>query len=506
MKIQIIRLEEFDNLFSLKEKITNAKAARVIISETQGSSILQDKKSAKLVKRSAQKSGKEIAIVTQDPDEIATLRGLRINNFPDLISAQQNRWEYLNEEDRHNFPASHPRAHFIHPVEKARSIHTWSRYLSFSSGIFAVIILALIFIPGAEIRINVPTRVQQIQIPAVFVERQESGQNKPLILQPESIETEAFQTIKVTGTKLVPYEKAQGEVEFANLTPDSVQIPEGLILVSSKDLNKEYITLAAGELKGGAAARLTIPVRAILPGIIGNAEPGEVSTVLGSMGLLVSVINPEMITGGTDVEQPYPSTEDKNQLREMTADELKRSALEEIQKGLKEDVILIPQSLEISELISEEYFPTTFSSTGDLSLTMKAKVTLFTVSKEQITAFSKPYLDALLPGEYSGDAEIEITDFQVEQVNSDGSVKTLITVKRITKRVIDPLEVTKLISGKPVTEATEQTLPSVSTSNAPLDHRASSLVELLAFLTVPDQCLIGGIICESLRLTQEKKE
>ena len=56
-----------------------------------------------------------------------------------------------------------------------------------------------------------------------------------------------------------------------------------------------------------------------------------------------------MIAGGTDVEQPYPSTEDVSQLRVMAIDEIKRSALEEIQKDLEIDVIMIPQSLEISE-------------------------------------------------------------------------------------------------------------------------------------------------------------
>ena len=90
MKIQIIRIEEFDNLFSLKEKITNAKAARVILSDNAG--IHRSLKILKLLNwpnAAAQKAGKEIGIVTRDPDEMAILRELHMDNFPDLVSAQQ---------------------------------------------------------------------------------------------------------------------------------------------------------------------------------------------------------------------------------------------------------------------------------------------------------------------------------------------------------------------------------------------------------------------------------
>lgn len=482
MKIQIIRIEEFDNLFSLKEKITNAKAARVILSDNQGSSILRDIKIAKLVKRSAQKAGKEIGIITRDPDEIATLRGLMIDNFPDLISAQQYRWEFDNKANHQEFPAPQPRSKFIHRLETAKLIPAWSRYLTFSSGIFAVLILALIFIPGAEVIIEAPSQVQQIQIPAIFVEDHDSGQSKPLILQPDHVEMEAFQTIKVTGTKLVPYDKAQGMVEFTNLTPDPVKIPDGLILVSSQDMTKEYITLESGELKGGADARLSVPVSSLLPGLKGNAEPGELTTVLGSLGLLVSVGNPDVIAGGTDVEQPYPSTEDVSQLREMAIAEIRRSALEEMQKHLDKDMIVIPESLEISDPISEDYFPTTFTTTSDLSLTMKANVTLFTVSKEQVASYSKPYLDALLPDDYLGENDLEIVDFQVEKVNSDRSVKALITVNRITKRAIDPVEVTKLISSKPVDEALERLFRQYQLTNPPLITEHPGWLNFLPFL------------------------
>ncbi len=65
---------------------------------------------------------------------------------------------------------------------------------------------------------------------------------------------------------MIPYEKAKGEIEFSNLTPDPIQIPKGLILVSTKDPTKEYVTVEIGELKGGPDARLVLSVNSIMPG------------------------------------------------------------------------------------------------------------------------------------------------------------------------------------------------------------------------------------------------
>lgn len=492
MKIQIIRIEEYDNLFSLKEKITHAKAARLILTDNSSSPIIQNLKMARLVKRCAQRAGREMGIVTRNPDATLVLRDAKINTFPDIITAQQFRWEFDSVEDLHKFPSIQPRSRFVRTVDSSKILPIWLRYISFGSGILSVIILALIFIPGADVTLRVPSQIQQIQIPAVIVKSTDSRSFKPLVLQPITVEAEAFHTIQVKGTKLIPYGKAEGEIEFTNLTPDPIQIPEGLILVSTIDLTKEYVTTDAGELNGGPDARLTLSVNSVLPGTAGNAEPGEVTTVLGSFGLRVGVRNPNAIIGGTEVEQPYPSTEDINQLRALTTDDVKKIALEKVAINLKNDLILLPQTLGITEVISDEYFPVAITSTSNLSLTLKTNVTIFAVSKEQIAAFSKPYLDALLPGNYSGKGEIEIDNFQVEKINSDGSIRAAVDLKRTIKRIINPDEVTELIYGKSIVEAKQGLTRQYQLETPALISERPGWLKILPFLPFRIRVLLVG--------------
>lgn len=482
MKIQIIRIEEFDNLFSLKEKITHAKSSRVILIDTPDSPILKDQKIANLVKRCAQKSGREIGVITQNPDAIWTLRHLKINSFPDLLSAQQFQWEFDLKNDAHEFPGIQSRSQFDHPIRNNKEIPSWLRYISFGLGIFAVLVLALIFIPGADVEVTVPKQIQQIQVPVVFVENLDSDQISSLVLKPVSMEVEAFHTVQVNGTKWIPDAKAQGKIEFANLTPDSIMVPRGLVLVSSKDLTKEYVIVESGELDGGPDSRITLLVESVKPGSTGNAEPGEVTTILGQYGLQLRVRNPEAIIGGSDVEQPYPSDEDKNQLLALATNDLKSSALKDIEKNLDDELFIIPQTLEISQIITEDYFPSDFTSSKTLSLTMKANITVYGASKQHISTFAKPYLDALLPSRISAYGDIKIDKLQVDGVSADGRVKALVSVSRNTRLEMDPVDLAGFIAGKSTSEAIKRLSQEYQLSTPPLISSHPGWLKFLPFL------------------------
>ncbi len=70
--------------------------------------------------------------------QIAILRGLSVNTFPDLVSAQQYRWEFTSGEALHKFPPKQPRSQFIHTTESINKIPEWVRNISFQPPVFCL--------------------------------------------------------------------------------------------------------------------------------------------------------------------------------------------------------------------------------------------------------------------------------------------------------------------------------------------------------------------------------
>ena len=92
MKLQLIQIEAFDNLFSIKEKLIHSKAESVLLIDLTGASIFQNKKQANYSQRILIKTGKESGVVTQNSTAASILKEVGINHFYDLNSAQRFPW------------------------------------------------------------------------------------------------------------------------------------------------------------------------------------------------------------------------------------------------------------------------------------------------------------------------------------------------------------------------------------------------------------------------------
>lgn len=456
MKIQIVQVELFDNIFSVKEKLAHTKASRVIFIDTSDSQIFQDPKTAKLIYRSAQKMGKEFGVVTQNNAGIMTLKDIKIKSFPDLLSAQQYNWEPERFQDIDRFPAVQSRSLFFRHKPEEKTIPSWLRLISFYLAFIAVIILALIFVPGAEITIQAPTQLQTFQIPALVVTNVSTRGQTSLIAQPITIETEVFSTSRVNGNTLVAAGKASGTVEFTNLANEPVQIPAGTILGSNSDPTKQYVTLAEADLSAGSDQKTRIKVESLFPGSNGNAIENEVQTVLGSLGLTVKVTNPDPISGGSEIDQPTATSTDKARLKENASSDLLNVGLVEIEKNLPDSLLLLPQTIVLSEITSEQYYFTGNSSNPELALSLKGKVSSLALPITQITSFVEPYLDSLIPAGFVGSEDVTINDCHVVKMNDDGSINITIDTTRKIVEYIDTGSVAKQIAGKTTEEAADQ--------------------------------------------------
>lgn len=448
MKLQLIQIEAFDNLFSIKEKLVHSKAESLLLIDQTGSSIFEDKKQAKLLQRTLMQSGKECGVVTQNTMVASTLKEVGIHSFYDIDSAQRFPWGSNIITNQNVWRGKNNRSSFLKKVIEESKVSPLARVVSLVVGIAAVLILAGLYIPSAEIKIKVPVSNQTIQIPLQINRPNQSSGTNLMVVMPTITEVEVFRTTKVTGTINVPSVKAKGKIDFVNLTSDAVQIPVGLILRSSLDEKKEYITIETGEIQAGIESKVSLQVEAVEAGGNGNAEVGEITAILGPFGLRLAAQNSEAILGGSDIGKSFPSTTDRNDLRELCMEELTNKAKIQIQKSLAPDKVFLAETLKITEILLEDYFPAGDTPTDVLSLTLRAKVTSIVIPNEMFAANAKPYLDVLLPNKYYPSRDISINNIKIEKVNPDGSINIILAASRLIKMAINVDEIKALSSGR----------------------------------------------------------
>jgi hypothetical protein len=452
MKLQLIQIEAFDNLFSIKEKLIHSKAGSVLLIDQTGASIFQNKKQAIIIHRLLKQTGKESGVVTQNSTAASILKEVGINHFYDLDSAQRFPWGVNHKSDKKVWHAKKNRSLFQKTVIKESQLSPFTRIVSLVIGIVSIIILAVLYIPSAEIRIKVPVRNQSIQIPLQINSTNQPLATNPMVVAPTITEVEVFQTTKATGTINVPSRKAKGKIDFVNLTSDAISIPLGLTLRSSVDEKKEYTTIETGEIQAGPGSKLSLQIESVEAGGVGNAEVGEITAILGPFGLRLAARNSEAILGGSDIGKLYPSLTDRNNLRQLCLEELKNRAKLQIQNSISPDEVFLPETLKITEILLEDYFPAGDTPTVVLSLSLRAKVMSIIIPMKKFAEYSKPYLDALLPENYFASSDITITNINVEEVNSGGSINVSLTASRIIKMTINLDEIKALSSGRPKNE------------------------------------------------------
>jgi hypothetical protein len=466
MKLQLIQIEAFDNLFSIKEKLIHSKAGSVLLIDQTGASIFQNKKQAIILQRVLKQKGKESGVVTQNSTAASILKEVGINHFYDLDSAQRFPWGAPHISDKKVWRTRKNRSSFQKVGIKESQVSPQTRIVSLVIGIVSIIILAVLYIPSAEIKIKVPVRNQTIQIPLQINNTNLPFATNPMVVTPTITEVEVFQTTKATGMINVPSGKAKGKIDFVNLTSDAISIPLGLTLRSSVDQKKEYTTIESGEVPGGSGSKLSLQVESVEAGGAGNAEVGEISAILGPFGLRLAARNSEAFIGGTDIGKSYPSLTDRTILRQLCLEELKNRAKLQIQNSISPDEVFLPETLKITTILLEDYFPAGDTPTEVLSLSLRAKVMSIIIPMEKFAEYSKPYLDALLPENYFASSEITITKINVEEVNPDGSINVSLTASRIIKMTINLDEIKALSSGRPINEVI-QVLEQQYHQNAP---------------------------------------
>jgi hypothetical protein len=450
MKTQIITLESHDDLISVRDRMSWAKTPRILLVWPRYEKIMLRQVDLKVLQRHAGSLGAQLGLVTRARRVRDDAEALHIPVFESTGQAQRVAWPTPR---RRRLKWHAPRKDLREQREQASAreepwrTHPLVRVLSFLVGVFAVLTLVALFIPRAQITLNPISKTQSLVLPvvaspsvdSVFITGSVPARQKRVIV-------EGTQSVVVTGATIVPESKAKGSVVFRNLTQKAVSVPTGTVVQNVDGVRFE--TTADGQVKGGVGKTLELPIEAVDGGVAGNVEAEAINAVEGSLGLSLSVTNPEPTTGGRELSSVQASDADRQHVKDLLIKSLEESARQKIAGELTSGDLLFDRTIKVSQTLSEEYDPPPGAAGTKLTLTMQVEFSVLYAAASDLTRLASLALNASIPSGFSAASDaITITPATTPALNDDGSAKWTMRVERKIVQNIDTARVAQMIQG-----------------------------------------------------------
>lgn len=365
-----------------------------------------------LLLRHSQSLGAQVALVTNDPEVRFQARSLDISVYKSVRQAQKARWK----RPRRNSFNAHPEdehwqdrlqnvqeilADPLHRKRSSRELPQPLRIGLFALAVLAVLAIAAVLIPSAEISLSPTTKQQELTLTIQATDSIDKvNLSGVLPIRWANTIVEGRGSLQTTGSINVPTGYATGEIVFQNLTDQPVVIPEGTV-VSTSDSSHRYITLQTSRVPAGAGKAVVAPIQAITPGSTDNLSVGRITAIEGDLGVSLTVYNSEPITGGSLSPSPAPAERDRLQLKEQLTATLIETALQEIRDSLGAEDSLLTEKPELVRIISESYSPDDRQPASELDLILRLEFEAPYISAEDKDILANAILEANIPQGYS---------------------------------------------------------------------------------------------------------
>ena len=409
MKTKILHLESYDDLHSIKDKISWGTGEQVVLIWPIRGQLVHTKLDLLLIQRHVQNIGSKLALVTKNNRVREFASQLDIPVFRSLRQANTLPWEYTVKDPQTQRPkikqpkdlqklreAAHP------PPISSWTNHPTSRIIAFILGVLASLTLLAFLLPRAEITLSPKTETQELTLtitanPALL----SYNLSGAVPAQRISVIVEGRDSIRPSGEIGIPQQPAAGEAEFINLTDQPISIPKGTIVRTLDSPPIKFVTTANGVLSASPGEFITIPITALNPGLESNLPAESLTVIEGGLGLYLTVTNPAPTTGGTEQISAAPEPEDYDKLLDDLLESLWDTALEEAEKGLALNDIILDQYPQTVTILEETFNPPEPQPTSELSLILRVEYELSVVSGETFHDMVNAILDATLPQGHS---------------------------------------------------------------------------------------------------------
>lgn len=412
MKTQIIQIESHDDTISVKDKMGWSQTGRLVLVWPARGQVLDRRLDLVLLLRHSHSLGVQISLVTRDPDVRIQAQTLGIQVFKSVSKAQKSHWRRSRQHrfgESANEISNHERLTRIedilsNPLHREREVPQYSpnyRFAVFSLGVLAVLSMAAVLLPSAEIALIPETRQQSVALNVqASPDITDVNLTGTLPVRRISATVEGRGSMPTTGTTSVPTGFASGEVQFHNLTDNTITIPLGTV-VSSSEGGQKFKTKKSAHIAGNPGASVIVPVEALNSGDSSNLPEGQINIVEGELGVYITVENLEQMTGGGSSPSPAPADSDFSRLRKRLISNLQTSALQEIYASLEDGDFLLVEIPSIAEVLEEEFYPPGVHPASELNLTLRLEFTAPYISIADQELLAESILDANLPEDYS---------------------------------------------------------------------------------------------------------
>lgn len=470
MKTKIITLESHDDLISVRDKLSWAKTPRILLVWPKYEKVTLRLLDLKVLQRHADSLGAQLGLVTKWMNVRRDAESLGIPVFDSTASAQRDVW--AESPSRARRTPRPPRKGLramrdkVYVKEPAWRTSLPGRVITFAAGVLAVLVMAGMFIPRAEVTLNPEAQTISLVIPVNASPSFESvSLSGEIPARTISVIVSEEQTVPVSSRLSIPKTKAAGVVEFTNLGSDELVIPAGTIVAT--DLFVRFATLNEARLSAGADESVEVKVEAVDAGEGGNVEAGAVRIIEGTLGLSAKVGNPEPITGGANESVIGSTEEDRAGLRESVMSRLRTKAEEQIRASIGEGDLLIADTFKTGEIQREEFHPPIGEPGAELTLSIQAEFIARYILAEDLKALASSSIIASIPQGFSPDGEMTFSPLQTPATDSTGITRFPMQASQATLRNVDLMEVFNLIRGRDVETAAVAVKNALSLQNEP---------------------------------------
>lgn len=418
MKLQIIQLEPYDDVISVRDRLAFVQAERVLLvwprPQAGVAPVLCRKLDLVLIQREAARRGALLALVTGDPDIRDHARELNLSVFGSVRASQRGRWKKPQSKvfvDRSDRPKNEPdpyelmlhasRLRVLSPQQRlARRI---TRGAATVILVLTLLLAAYLALPGATVSLA-PAQGQidttliltvDASITAIDVEK---GRIPGTRL---TLDVESQASIPTTGISDVPSTLASGTVIFTNRIESVVDIPAGTILTTAGARPVRFRTLDDASVAAGVGRNVSVNVQAVEEnaGPAGNVEAGLIVNIEGDLSRLLFVRNDEPMRGGTVREQSVVTQADYEDLALLARQQVRQDALAQISTRLSGSQIVAPESIRIVNQGGEEITYNAFvgDPADNLTATVHARVEALVLDEQAARYAALARLSAEIP-------------------------------------------------------------------------------------------------------------
>ncbi|HLA87982.1 MAG TPA: baseplate J/gp47 family protein [Anaerolineales bacterium] len=461
MKTKIIILETHDDLISVRDKLSWAKTPRILLVWPKYEKVTLRLLDLKVLQRHADSLGAQLGLVTRRAKVRRDAESLRIPVFNSTTSAQKDPWpepvprtQRIPKPPR---PALRQMRDSIYEKEPVWRTSLLGRVVTFTAGVIAVLAVAGLFVPRAAVTLYPESQTRSIVIPvnaSPSFETVSVTGNIPA--QTLSVLVDAEGSLAVTSKITLPKSKSKGVARFTNLGSDEIEIPAGTIL-STLDLIR-FVTLNDTRLPTGIDKFVEVPIEALKAGSQGNVESDSILIVEGTLGLSVKVTNPDVISGGTDIKTIGATEGDRAELRVVVLEKLRRSAEMQMRAQIEVEDLLLPDTIEITETLREEFSPSDGQAGTMLVLKMQVEYSARSISYADLKqlAVSTSSAGGAVPQGFFPFGEVTFKPLSDPITDSIGVTHFELEATQVTLRDIDEVKVFSIIRGHdPVRAQTE---------------------------------------------------